>query len=407
MEIIIMSKDELRKFLVLYQGLYVNNTFVCEAGIKDFIKRVGCIQYDPLNVVGRNADLVLQARIENYDSSMLENLLYKNRDLVDGWDKMMAIYSSEDWPYFKRVRAERKNEVECVLKNRNSIEAINYIDRVKEYIEINGATIPAKIHLGTLDKGRWGHGKLSSATMDYMWNIGMLGVSAKNNTQKKYDLIERLLPEEIVYKEDPFKNDDEFFKWYIKRRIGSIGVYWDRNGEGWLGNYISNKSLRKRILNQLVEEEELILIKIEGLKENFYIRKEDIKLLKESTSISENNVRFLAPLDNMIWDRKLTRELFDFDYTWEVYKPIDKRKYGYYVLPVLYGDKFIARFEPEIHRGKGPLIIKNWWWEEDIKVTNDCLISIKVALEKFCNYLKADGISDESLSKISKEFKDV
>ena len=332
---------------------------------------------------------------------MLDELLYKDRELLDGWDKMMAIYSAEDWPYFKRVRAERKNEVEWVLKNRNSIEAINYVDRVKEYIKINGATIPSKIDLGTVAKGSWGHGRLSSATMDYMWNSGILGVTEKKNTQKKYDLIERLLPEEIVFKEDPFKNDDEFFKWYIKRRIGSIGVYWNRSGEGWLGNYISNKNLRKRIIGELVEEEELILIKIENSKENFYIRKEYIKLLKESTSINENNVRFLAPLDNIIWDRKLTREIFDFDYTWEVYKPIDKRKYGYYVLPVLYGDKFVARFEPEIHRGKGPLIIKNWWWEEDFKVTNDCLDSIKVELEKFCKYLNADGITKESLAKIS------
>lgn len=403
MEIIIMSKEELRKFLVLYQGLYVNNTFIAEEGIKNFIRRIGCIQYDPLNVVGRNADLVLQSRIENYDKSMLDDLLYNKRDLIDGWDKMMSIYSTEDWPCFKRVRSDRESGMKGLLKSRNSIEALNYVDSIKEYIKLNGAIIPSKIDLGTVKKGSWGHGRLSSATMDYMWNSGILGVKEKKNTQKKYDLIERLLPEEIVFKEDPFKNDDEFFKWYIKRRIGSIGVYWDRSGEGWLGNYISNKNLRKRILGELVEEEELILVKIENSKENFYIRKEDIKVLKESTSINENNVRFLAPLDNMIWDRKLTREIFDFDYTWEVYKPVDKRKYGYYVLPVLYGDKFIARFEPEIHRGKEPLIIKNWWWEENFKVSKDCIDSIKESLDKFCKYLKADGISKDSLRKIEKE----
>ncbi|GAA0822123.1 hypothetical protein [Clostridium tertium] len=67
MKVINMSKEELRKFLVVYQGLYTNNTFIGEEGIKDFIKRVGCIQYDPLNVVGRNADLVMQSRIENYN----------------------------------------------------------------------------------------------------------------------------------------------------------------------------------------------------------------------------------------------------------------------------------------------------------------------------------------------------
>lgn len=265
----------------------------------------------------------------------------------------------------------------------------------------NGATIPSKIDLGSVDKGMWGHGKLSSATMDYMWNIGILGVKEKKNTQKKYDLIERLLPKEIYTMEDPFKNDDDFYKWYFKRRIGSIGVYWERNGEGWLGNFLSNTKLRKRILNELVEEEELILIKVENLKENFYLRKEDMSILNESTLVNESNVRFLAPLDNIIWDRKLTREIFNFDYTWEVYKPVDKRKYGYYVLPVLYGDKLVARFEPEIHRGKGPLIIKNWWWEESFKITNDCIDSVKEALDKFCKYLKADGISEESLTKIA------
>ena len=401
MEIIIMSKEELRKFLVLYQGLYVNNTFIAEEGIKNFIRRIGCIQYDPLNVVGRNADLVLQSRIENYDKSMLDDLLYNKRDLIDGWDKMMAIYSASDWPNFKRVRYERKAEVEIVLKHRNSIDAINYVDTIKDYIEKNGATIPSKIDLGSVDKGMWGHGKLSSATMDYMWNTGILGVKEKKNTQKKYDLIERLLPKEIYTMEDPFKNDDDFYKWYFKRRIGSIGAYWERNGEGWLGNFLSNTKLRKRILNELVEEEELILIKVENLKENFYLRKEDMSILNESTLVNESNVRFLAPLDNIIWDRKLTREIFNFDYTWEVYKPVDKRKYGYYVLPVLYGDKLVARFEPEIHRGKGPLIIKNWWWEESFKITNDCIDSVKEALDKFCKYLKADGISEESLTKIA------
>ena len=344
----------------------------------------------------------MQSRIEDYDPIMLEDLLYKKRELIDGWDKMMAIYSAEDWPYFRRVRLERKKEVEGVLRNRASINAINYVDTVKEYIEKNGATSPSKIDLGSVEKGKWGHGKLSSATMDYMWNMGVLGVKEKKNTQKIYDLIERLLPKEIISKVDSFKKDDEFYKWYFKRRIGSIGVYWDRNGEGWLGNYVYHKNLRIRILNELVEEGELILIKVENLKENFYLRKEDISILNDSNRINENNIKILAPLDNIIWDRKLTRDIFNFDYTWEVYKPVDKRKYGYYVLPILYGDKFVARFEPELHRGNEPLVIKNWWWEDSYKITNNCVDAVKISLDKFCRYLKADGISKDSLEKINK-----
>lgn len=402
MQVINISKEELRRFLVVYQGLYTNNTFIGEEGIKKFIERVGCIQYDPLNIVGRNADLVIQSRIEDYDPVMLEDLLYNKRELIDGWDKMMAIYSVKDWPYFKRVRDERKKEVENVLKNRNSLDAINYVEPVKEFIQKNGSTIPSEIDLGSVEKGRWGHGKLSSATMDYMWNSGELGVKEKKNTQKKYDLIERLLPSEILYESEPFQNDEEFYKWYVKRRIGSIGAYWDRSGEGWLGNYISNKTLRQRVLNGLVDEGELVLIRVENLKETFYLRKEDISILNYSTSINRSNVKFLAPLDNLIWDRKLTRDIFDFDYTWEVYKPIDKRKYGYYVLPVLYGDRIVARFEPELHRGNKPLVIKNWWWEDNFEVTNDCIDSVKEALDKFCKYLKADGISRDSFNKINR-----
>lgn len=402
MQVINISKEELRRFLVVYQGLYTNNTFIGEEGIKKFIERVGCIQYDPLNIVGRNADLVIQSRIEDYDPVMLEDLLYNKRELIDGWDKMMSIYSAKDWPYFKRVRDERKKEVENVLKNRNSLDAINYVEPVKEFIQKNGSTIPSEIDLGSVEKGRWGHGKLSSATMDYMWNSGELGVKEKKNTQKKYDLIERLLPSEILYESEPFQNDEEFYKWYVKRRIGSIGAYWDRSGEGWLGNYISNKTLRQRVLNGLVDEGELVLIRVENLKETFYLRKEDISILNYSTSINRSNVKFLAPLDNLIWDRKLTRDIFDFDYTWEVYKPIDKRKYGYYVLPVLYGDRIVARFEPELHRGNKPLVIKNWWWEDNFEVTNDCIDSVKEALDKFCKYLKADGIPKDSFNKINR-----
>lgn len=402
MQVINISKEELRRFLVVYQGLYTNNTFIGEEGIKKFIERVGCIQYDPLNIVGRNADLVIQSRIEDYDPVMLEDLLYNKRELIDGWDKMMSIYSAKDWPYFKRVRDERKKEVENVLKNRNSLDAINYVEPVKEFIQKNGSTIPSEIDLGSVEKGRWGHGKLSSATMDYMWNSGELGVKEKKNTQKKYDLIERLLPSEILYESEPFQNDEEFYKWYVKRRIGSIGAYWDRSGEGWLGNYISNKTLRQRVLNGLVDEGELVLIRVENLKETFYLRKEDISILNYSTSINGSNVKFLAPLDNLIWDRKLTRDIFDFDYTWEVYKPIDKRKYGYYVLPVLYGDRIVARFEPELNRGNKPLVIKNWWWEDNFEVTNDCIDSVKEALDKFCKYLKADGISKDSFNKINR-----
>ena len=104
--------------------------------------------------------------------------------------------------------------------------------------------------------------------------------------------------------------------------------------------------------------------------------------------------QFLAPLDNLIWDRDMTEELFDFKYSWEVYTPVAKRKYGYYVLPVLYKNRFIARFEPEKCRGKEPLQIKNWWWEPNVKPTENMMKAVGDAFCRFSKYLGVEMMEE-------------
>ena len=102
--------------------------------------------------------------------------------------------------------------------------------------------------------------------------------------------------------------------------------------------------------------------------------------------------RILAPLDNLLWDRRLVKELFDFDYRWEVYKPQSERKYGYYVLPVLYGDRFIARFEPGYDKKSKTLVIKNWWWEKGLKPTKVMQRELANCFRRFAAYLGAKHI---------------
>lgn len=111
-------------------------------------------------------------------------------------------------------------------------------------------------------------------------------------------------------------------------------------------------------------------------------------------------MRFLAPLDNLLWDRTLIKQVFQFDYSWEVYTPVDKRKYGYYVLPVLYGNRFVARFEPEMYRGEKELNIKQWWWEERVSITDEMIFELKKAFVDFCKYLCVDCVAKEDLAKI-------
>jgi uncharacterized protein YcaQ len=95
----------------------------------------------------------------------------------------------------------------------------------------------------------------------------------------------------------------------------------------------------------------------------------------------------------------LIQDIFNFEYTWEVYKPKNKRQYGYYVLPVLYGEKFIARTDLKFEKKSGVLNLNDWWWEAGIKPNNEMLEAIKIALKNFQTYLGSNSL--ESTSSIS------
>ena len=129
------------------------------------------------------------------------------------------------------------------------------------------------------------------------------------------------------------------------------------------------------------------------------MRRKDLRVLNDKNQY-DGAARFLAPLDNMLWDRLLVKKVFDFEYTWEVYVPAAKRKYGYYVLPVLYRNSLIGRFEPLKHEKGQPLATKNWWWEPALKENNQKIReAILRGLENFAEYLQADGVESESLDK--------
>jgi len=401
MDAVALSRDEGRLLLVKYQELTGHVNGDPKETALNYIKKVGCIQYDPLNVVGRNADLVLRLRVPGYSPALLDELLYTQRQLIDGWDKMMSIYHVSDWPYMHRVRDSRANRQKRILRRRNSEKALDHIDEIEDLIRVSGPQRSGKINLGSAAAGTWGHRSLSSAAMDYMFHAGSLGIYKKTNTQKSYDLLERLLPADIFTRADPFESEREFLKWYAKRRIGSVGLIWGKNGDGWLGEFIENKSLRDEAIAELLEEKSVSAVRISGIKDPFYIRTCDMDKFLNDKKVKKT-ARFLAPLDNLLWDRAMIRALFDFDYSWEVYIPQNKRRYGYYVLPVLYGDRFVARFEPEFFRAVEPFRIKNWWWEPKVNVTQDMKNEIIKEIERFCIYLGCDHMEQESLELIFK-----
>ncbi len=212
MQEITITKNELRKFLIHYHGLGTRK-FTGIEGLKEYFELVRCIQYDPLDVVGRNVDLVLQSRVEGYTSEMLQSLLYEERFLIDGWDKMMSIYPTTDWTHFRRIREQAGIATEKSLQKRNVFDALVYVDDIRKQILECGPCVSGDFDFGKIGKERWGQRKISGLLIEYMFSKGILGVSERKGTNKQYDLIEKLLPKEILEQSDPFASDEDFYKW--------------------------------------------------------------------------------------------------------------------------------------------------------------------------------------------------
>ena len=392
------SREEARHMLCRYHNLDGAETLCGKTGVEKIMQRIHSIQYDPLNVIARNADLVLQARVSDYKESDLYHLLYKEHKLVDGFDKEMCIYDSEDFARFKFIRNEYHKHIVPTLKHRNQMGILDILDDVRDFVNEHGRTGTKDISIGEVRESRWGHKKLSSAALDYLFNTGELCVADKRGTQKYFDLTERVLGDKD-FQCDLNMSVEDFLEWYVERRIQSVGFLWNKAGGGWQGRFLSENELRNSVLQTLLEKNKICEIQIEGIKESFYISKNFQEHMKYQTTHSY--VRFMAPLDNMIWDRKMLETLFDFTYSWEVYTPVAKRKFGYYVLPVLYNDNFIARFEAEPVREAGEFIIKNWWWEPGIEPKDDMNESIVSEMVRFAEFLQVNN-SPKNIIRLEK-----
>jgi uncharacterized protein YcaQ len=383
-----LTRSQARKFLLTYHSLWPPRSLSGKEGILDYIRRVGCIQFDPLDIAGQNAELVLQSRVSDFRPEMLRELLYHDRQLLDGYDKNMAIYPIEDWPYFSRRRLAAQREL-------RSFEAVKAISaQVIAVIEERGPLSSLDLDFDQTVNWYWAPTRLARAALESLYFAGDLVIHRKIHTRKVYDLAWRHIPAHLINLPDPNLTEAEYHEWYILRRIGSVGLSWNRGSETWLG--VPSKSVQRTAsLKHLVEEGKVLEVVVEVLDVPFYIRTQDLGLLNDVLKSNETTARmaFLAPLDNLMWDRRLLEELFDFNYRWEVYTPPSKREYGYYVLPVLYGDRFVARFEPVRQKKSGSLTIKNWWWESGANLTGEMCTALEESLERFSIYLNISQIS--------------
>jgi len=387
-----LTKPQAKRFILAHQGLWPPHELEGKRGVVKYIRRVGCIQFDPLDIVGHNPELVLQGRVADFAPAMLQDLLYQDRKLVDGWDKVMSIYPVEDWPYFRRQReAERRS-----LDKRSQITAI--LPQVRQVIQEHGPLSSIDLDMDHRVDWPWGPTRLARAALEGLQFCGELIIHHRVHTRKVYDLASRHIPQKLLSVSDPNETDEQYQDWHILRRIGGIGLVWNRASEAWLGIQGVKSQERSAALQRLIEQGKVIEVHVEGIEPPFYMRSEDkphLNKVLHSPAPSPRAV-ILAPLDNLLWDRRLVQELFGFSYVWEVYKPAEQRKYGYYVLPILYGDRFIARFEPGRDKQSGALVIKKWWWESDVTPSKRMQSDLRDCFKRFLGYLGADELKIES-----------
>lgn len=360
---ITLTKQDARRFILKKQGL-LSRDFSGKESILSFVKQVGCLQYDPIDVVGKNAELVLFSRIENVEKRHLHELLYTERKLLDQWDKNMAIYLTEDFPKFTYVRNHNLVHYEKDMLDRSAIH------EVIAYLKNHDGVTHHDLAMGELNnRFTWRTNKLAQAVLDYLFFKGDAIVYNRDNTKRSFALTKNHLDETLVEEDNPHTDQASYQAWHLLRRIGAMGLLWNKRSDALLGIVDFKQHERKLAFERLIQEGKIYPCSVEGIKEPLYYSAEDQPLMDaiktHKVSVSKR-LEFIAPLDNLLWDRALIKAIFDFDYTWEIYTPAIKRKFGHYVLPILYKDKFVGRIQMNSAALTKTLTIENIWIEDDV-----------------------------------------
>lgn len=382
MDNLTLTKKQARQFILMKQGLIGEYKFIGKDGVLEFVRQAGCIQYDPIDVCGKNAELVLQARVKGFTKKMLYDLLYQDRQLIDYFDKNLAILEVSDWPYLSRIREANKQGG----RGREEVDKIE--EEVKAIIAEKGAVCSKDIGFYEKVDWYWSSTKLSRAALETLYFRGDLIIHHKKGTIKYYALAKDYISKELLEAQEPYPSEIDHLKWRVLRRISAVGLLWNKPSDAWLAIWNMKTQERKEVFQELLQEDKIREVTVEGCKDKFYCLTKDFALLEEAITDGKRKSRteLIAPLDSMLWDRKLIKELFDFDYKWEIYTPENQRKYGYYVLPILSGESLIGRTEVIADSKKKVLIVKNIWFEKNEKPTKKIYTELDRCYQRFMKF---------------------
>jgi uncharacterized protein len=333
------------------------------SSVLEVVRRLGSLQFDPLESPGgRSHDLVLFARIQGYDRAWLDRWLYappEERRLFEAYNKSLNILPIDELPYYRLAwdRAEARYR-DTILAERAAA-----VTTVLERLRVEGPLSTAAFkEMGPAVDWHWAPTAEGRAALEALFETGRVAIARRDGNRRSYDLIERVFPRELLARRASREASMRHRLLSRYRGVGLMGA----GGASELVHGAGKAAERAEILAGLVADGTLIAAEVEGLRGLRYVLAEEVSLVEATARAAPRRrraVTLVAPLDPLLWDRRLLRSLFGFDYLWEVYVPEAKRRHGYYVLPILHGDRFVGRVEPRIDRRRSALEVLGVWFE--------------------------------------------
>jgi hypothetical protein len=396
-----ISAEQARRFLVKRHLLDPPRALPARAAsVLRVVDRLGSLQFDPLEVPGaRNHDLVLHARVPGYRREWCDRWLYGPRDrrrLIELYNKALNILPIDELPWYRlswtrmgayyvdflREHADLANRIRAHIRDEGPVSTAAFADVdhvINWWWDTN--TTPST--------------RAARAVLEAMFVSGEIGIHHREGSRRFYDLIERLVPASIL--DTAPASEEEALRHRVLSRFKAVGLAATTGNAELVWGAAGKVAQRKVIIGKLVDEGVVVPVAIEGEGLTRLVLADEMPILEATARRSRRrpSVSFIAPLDPLAWDRPMLRSLFGFDYLWEVYTPAAKRRHGYYVLPILFGDRFVGRIEPRYERKTRSLHVLGIWFEAGFEpMTEPYFVpALAEALRAYRSFVGADSIA--------------
>ena len=361
-------------------------------GVAQTIKKLGYVQIDTINIIERAHHHTLWTRRPDYTPEILHELQSKDRRVFEYWGHAASYLPMTDYRYYIPLMRKHDNPEGKWMKAR--LKKYGHLMKpVLERIRKEGALASKDFETPPGEKrGSWWDWRPSKVALELLFWKGELMITERRNFQRVYDLTERVLPDDI---DTSVPDDNELGRFIVSRALSAYGVATEKE----ICNHIpvASKKLITNALHDYLDSGEVISIKINGdNNSNYYAFSE---VIEKSTRFKRKTscLHLLSPFDNLIIQRERTKRLFDFDYTLECYVPAGKRKFGYFVLPILWDEKFVGRVDSKADRKNKVLIIKSLSFEKGFNEYDELLPSLADKLKDFARFNKCEGIELEKV----------